>query len=225
MFSILFTKTIVYGSRTGSQNDRVCSRESSIQDLKLVRRLSFVINANENPEFDHVVLVDGNDNPLGIKEKLRAHEDGGSLHRAFSIFVLNDKHEILVQQRAMSKYLCPGLWSNSCCSHPRDGREVSGEARERLSTELGFSTELEHIGTCTYKEPASDGLTEWELDHLFVGKYSENFALNPSEVESVRWSSLEALQNDLAKRPATFTPWLPHILPKFAVWFAESIDK
>lgn len=181
--------------------------------------------ANANLKYDHVVLVDRNDTPLGIEEKLRAHENGGSLHRAFSIFVLNDKHEILVQQRAKSKYHCPGLWSNSCCSHPRDGREVSEEARERLSAELGFSTKLEHIGTCTYKEPMSNGLTEWELDHLFVGRYSENIALNPAEVESVRWSSLGALQKDLAEHPAAFTPWLPHILPEFAAWYAERFGR
>lgn len=180
-------------------------------------------DANTNIEFDHVVLVDRNDNPLGIEEKLRAHEDGGSLHRAFSIFILNEKDEILVQQRAVSKYHCPGLWSNSCCSHPRDGRKVSEEARERLSAELGFSTELEHIGTCTYKEAVSSGLTEWELDHLFVGRYSENIVPNPVEVESVRWSSLEVLQKELAQRPAVFTPWLPHILPKFEAWYAGSI--
>lgn len=182
-----------------------------------------MIDIESNSEFDHVVLVDPDDNPLGVEAKLRAHENGGTLHRAFSIFILNADNEVLLQRRALSKYHCAGLWSNSCCSHPRSGRQIPEEARERLMAELGFTTELEHIGTRTYKEQLPNGLVEWELDHLFVGRHFSNTRPNPEEVESIRWVGLDSLQKELAVNPSAFTPWLPHILPTFIDWCSENI--
>lgn len=168
--------------------------------------------------FDHVVLVDENDNPLGVADKLRAHTGGGSLHRAFSVFILNEHQEILLQRRAHSKYHCGGLWSNSCCSHPRHGRDVVTDARTRLSVELGFSTGLELIGTALYKEEVNEHLTEWELDYLYVGTYLDEIHPNPAEVDAIRWCNLRELKKGLDENPTAYTPWLPHILPVFTDW-------
>jgi isopentenyl-diphosphate delta-isomerase len=179
-------------------------------------------DSNEAGDFDHVVLVDQHDNPLGTEEKLRAHAAGGRLHRAFSVFILNPQREILLQRRAGVKYHCAGLWSNSCCSHPRAEREVVAEARIRLRAELGFTTDLEPIGQCTYKVSVDNGQTEWELDHLFVGDYDGAINPDPQEVDSVRWCRLGDLEKELADNPAAFTPWLPHILPHFANWYRSN---
>ena len=172
----------------------------------------------EEENFDHVVLVDPDDSPVGTLEKHLAHADGGILHRAFSVFILNDRGELLLQRRANAKYHCAGLWSNSCCSHPREGKDVADDARTRLQVELGFSTDLEFIGHCTYKVAVNPGLTEWELDHLYVGNYFGEMRLNPAEVDSIRWCRIDTLQNELLDQPDQFTPWLPHILPAFADW-------
>jgi len=175
----------------------------------------------EENNFDHVVLVDSDDNAIGTLEKFRAHTDGGSLHRAFSVFILNNRGELLLQQRANKKYHCAGLWSNSCCSHPRNGRDVSDDARTRLQVELGFSTDLDFVGSCTYKVAVNNDLTEWELDHLYVGTHVGEIRPNPAEVESVRWCHVDELQNELLNKPELFTPWLPHILPVFTDWLSR----
>lgn len=176
-------------------------------------------------EFDQVVLVDEFDNPLGVKNKQLAHEQGGFLHRAFSILIFNTDDELLLQRRARSKYHCAGLWSNSCCSHPREGRSVISEARLRLEIELGFSTELEPFGTCIYKEKLGNEMTEWELDHIFVGRYSGDILPNPIEVESICWIGLNELERDIASSPEKYTPWFPHVLTQFSIWQDTAVDR
>ena len=174
---------------------------------------------------NQVVLVDEEDIPQGACAKLDAHKNGGALHRAFSIFILNEECKILLQQRAHSKYHCPGLWSNSCCSHPHPGKVVLEEAVSRLQFELGFTTDLFHIGTCIYRVSVDNGLTEWELDHIFVGDFSGKVSPNSEEVAEVRWIALVELQDTLVSNLSAFTPWLPYILPTFTDWFINKQDR
>ncbi|MFC1524701.1 isopentenyl-diphosphate Delta-isomerase [Thermodesulfobacteriota bacterium] len=180
-----------------------------------------VTGAKEHCSDCHVVLVDEKDIPQGSCGKLAAHTNGGVLHRAFSIFIINEENKILLQQRATSKYHCPGLWSNSCCSHPRPDRDVLQEATTRLRCELGFTTDLHHVDTCTYRVPVDNDLTEWEVDHIFVGEFPGTMSPNPEEVADIRWITLEELQGSLASKPSDFTPWLLHILPPFADWLRD----
>ena len=112
-------------------------------------------------EHQLVVLVDSDDNEVGVAEKLEAHRNGGLLHRAFSIFLLNDHCQLLLQRRASGKYHCPGMWSNSCCSHPRPGHDTIAEAGMRLQVEIGVTTEINPIGRVSYRLPLDNGLTEW----------------------------------------------------------------
>lgn len=160
-----------------------------------------------------VILVDAFDNEIGIQEKLRAHQDGGQLHRAFSIFVVDERDRLLLQRRAKSKYHCPGLWANSCCSHPQPGRSLPACATQRLQEELGFSTPLQKIGAVRYRLPLGGGLTEWEFDHLFLGSYSGPVTPNPCEVEAYRWVRLAELAQQLRQRAQAYTPWLSQIFP------------
>lgn len=162
---------------------------------------------------DDLILVDKNDTPIGTMPKLLAHQLG-RLHRAFSIFIFNDHGELLIQQRALHKYHSAGQWANSCCSHPKPGEETQKAAQRRLLEELGFTTELEHVGALMYHAPVSGGLTENEYDHLFIGSYNQNITPNTEEVIATRWINLEQLTKEIKMRPDNFTPWLKKILMK-----------
>ena len=167
-----------------------------------------------------VILVDENDRELGIEDKLAAHQGGGKLHRAFSIFILDDEDRILLQRRAKGKYHCPGLWSNSCCSHPQPGMSLLNSARQRLSVELGFTVPLVKLGTVQYRLPMENGLTEWELDHLWLGRYNGPVVPNPDEVENYKWIIFPELEVDRPKNADVFTPWFPEILPSLRDYLA-----
>jgi isopentenyl-diphosphate Delta-isomerase len=160
-----------------------------------------------------VILVDEHDNSLGYQEKLRAHLGEGQLHRAFSIFVLDDRDRLLLQRRASGKYHCPGLWANSCCSHPQPGIPLLKGARLRLQEELGFSTPLEKIGAVRYRLPLARGLTEWEFDHLFLGRYAGRVQPDPAEVQDYKWVRIADLAQDILDHTENYAPWLPRILP------------
>lgn len=147
------------------------------------------------------------DEPVGTAGKLAAHRSG-RLHRAFSIFVLNDEHELLLQRRAASKYHSAGLWSNSCCSHPRPGESVADAARRRLAEEMGFTCELERAGALLYRAKVAADLFEHEYDHLFLGRWSGAPRPDPREVERWRWIDLPSLRRMIANRPQLFTYWL-----------------
>ncbi len=159
---------------------------------------------------DYVILVDEDDKPIGFEEKLRAHEDGGKLHRAFSVFVFNAAGELLLQQRARGKYHFGGRWSNTCCSHPLRGEDdVVAAARARLMHEMGLEAELRPVFAFTYRatDPAS-GLTEHEYDHVLIGRHEGPPRPNDTEVSAWRWLGRDALQCELDAHPGRFTPWL-----------------
>lgn len=162
---------------------------------------------------EFVILVDENDTPIGVEEKMAAHR-AGKLHRAFSIFIFNSQGEVMLQKRASTKYHCPGLWTNTCCSHPRQGESVLLAAHRRLREEMGFDTELKEVFTFTYRVEFDNGLTEHEFDHVVVGKFEGEPVLNPEEVEAWRWVSIEDLEKEIAESPSQFTYWMKDCLPE-----------
>ena len=168
----------------------------------------------ESAEKNYVILVDENDNPIGEMEKIEAHEKG-LLHRAFSVFIYNDRNELMLQQRALSKYHTPGLWTNTCCSHQKVGESNVEAGQRRLMEEMGFSVPLEEKMSFTYKAPFDNGLTEHEYDHILVGHYNEEPNPNPEEVESWKWESLENVQKDIAENPDKYTAWFKIIFEKY----------
>ena len=166
---------------------------------------------------EEVILVNENDVETGVMEKMEAHHKG-ALHRAFSVFVFNDKNEMLLQQRAFSKYHSGGLWTNSCCSHPRPGEETLEAATRRLKEEMGFETALHKIFDFTYKAHFENGLTEHEFDHVFSGHYNGVVHPNPDEVCGFEWLSMDAIGARLEQNPSEFTAWFRIAFPKISEW-------
>lgn len=164
---------------------------------------------------EFVVLVDKNDRKKGLMEKMEAHEKG-LLHRAISVFVFNSKKELCIQQRALSKYHSAGLWTNTCCSHPRDGEDVLEAAHRRLMEEMGMKCDLKKSFDFIYKAQFDNGLTEHELDHVFIGYSDSEPIINLEEVESYKWISLEDLKNDMAENPESYTAWFKIIFKRFS---------
>lgn len=162
-----------------------------------------------------VILVDDQDNELGVEEKIAAHENGGKRHRAFSILIFNDKNELMLQQRALNKYHCGGLWTNTCCSHPRPGEKTEAAAHRRLQEEMGFNCNILEKFSFNYTAPLDHDLTENEHDHVFVGYYNQEPIINKDEVESWKWISMEDLYKDVSKNPNNYTFWFKVILEEF----------
>ena len=158
---------------------------------------------------ERVILVDEADRELGVEEKLAAHRDGGRLHRAFSVFVFDDDGRLLLQRRADGKYHSAGLWSNTCCGHPRPGEEVTEAARRRLFEEMGFDCPLESRFSFEYKAELENGLTEHELDHVLVGRFAGTPSPDPSEVGAWRAASPSDIGTELAESPEAFSAWFP----------------
>lgn len=169
-------------------------------------------------DVQQVILVTEEDMPVGIMEKMEAHEKG-LLHRAFSVFIFNSKGEMLLQRRALNKYHSGGLWTNSCCSHPRPGEEVEEAARRRLSEEMGFEASLEKIFDFVYKADFDNGLTEHEFDHVFAGEYEGPIDFNPHEVMDYCYKNLEEVRIDLAGQPQRFTAWFRLAFTKIENWW------
>ena len=161
-----------------------------------------------------VILVDSNDNQIGLMPKMEAHEKG-LLHRAFSVFVFNSTNELLLQQRALDKYHSPGLWTNTCCSHQREGENNITAGKRRLQEEMGFSTDLKEVMSFVYKAPFDNGLTEHEYDHVLIGNYNDSPAPNPNEVADWKWMPLEKVAEDIQKHPEQYTAWFQIIFDKF----------
>jgi len=159
-----------------------------------------------------VILVDKKDNEIGIEEKIKAHRKG-KLHRSFSIFLFNKKGELLLQKRAKSKYHSPGLWSNTCCSHPRPGQNLKKEAKRRLKEEMGIECNLKKVFSFYYKVKVGD-LIEHEFDHVFLGKFEGNPKPNLKEAEDWKWINPEELKRDIKKNPQKYTEWLKIILDR-----------
>lgn len=155
---------------------------------------------------DEVILVDEADNELGTSPKLRAHHEG-VLHRAFSVFLFNSRGELLLQRRAGGKYHSGGLWTNTCCSHPRPGEETAAAARRRLQEEMGLSTPLLPVFAFTYRADLGQGLWEHELDHVFVGRTDQDPLPDPEEVGDWRWASIPEVVDEMHRHPERFTAW------------------
>jgi isopentenyl-diphosphate delta-isomerase len=160
---------------------------------------------------EEVVLVDENDRETGAAGKLAAHESGGSLHRAFSVFVFDARGRLLLQRRAPGKYHFGGLWTNTCCGHPRPGEAVEAAAERRLFEEMGISTALTRVTSFVYEASDPDsGLTEREYDHVLRGIHGDQETdPDPEEVSDWTWVSREELARDLAESPDSYTPWFP----------------
>lgn len=163
---------------------------------------------------EKVILVDENDNQLGLMPKMEAHEKA-LLHRAFSVFIFNKKNELMLQQRALHKYHSPGLWTNTCCSHQREGEQNIEAGKRRLEEEMGFVTDLNETTSFIYKAPFDNGLTEHELDHIMVGYFEDNPNINPDEVADWKWMPLEDVKTDISNHPELYTAWFKIIFEKF----------
>lgn len=165
---------------------------------------------------ERVVLVDEDGNEVGVEEKIKAHKEG-KLHRAFSIFIFNSRGELLLQKRARDKYHSGGLWSNTCCSHPKPGESLEHAAHRRLREEMGFDCDLKEAFHFIYKANLNNGFTEWELDHVFIGRYDGEVKPNPNEVEDWRWININDLEDDIKRNPNKYTVW-------FKIAFNRVID-
>ncbi|WMI65890.1 isopentenyl-diphosphate Delta-isomerase [Aestuariibaculum sp. YM273] len=163
---------------------------------------------------EQVILVNENDEPIGLMPKMEAHEKA-LLHRAFSVFIFNDKKELMIQQRAAHKYHSPLLWTNTCCSHQRQGESNIEAGKRRLQEEMGFVAELKETTSFIYKAPFDNGLTEHEFDHIMVGYFNDEPNINPDEVADWKWMSLEAVKEDIAQQPGIYTEWFKIIFDKF----------
>lgn len=163
---------------------------------------------------ENVILVNDKDEQIGLMPKMEAHQKG-VLHRAFSVFIFNKKDELMLQQRAHSKYHSPGLWTNTCCSHQREGESNIQAGKRRLQEEMGFITDLRDTISFIYKAPFDNGLTEYELDHILVGKYNEDPILNPEEAAAFKWMNLEDVKRDMEVNPQLYTAWFKIIFDKY----------
>ncbi|MGK0252824.1 MAG: isopentenyl-diphosphate delta-isomerase [Mariniflexile sp.] len=161
-----------------------------------------------------VILVNENNEQIGTMPKLEAHEKA-VLHRAFSVFIFNDKNELMLQQRAALKYHSALLWTNTCCSHQLVGETNIQAGKRRLNEEMGFVVELEESISFIYKAPFDNGLTEHEYDHVLIGKYNGIPMINQDEVANWKWMSLEVVKNDMLEQPELYTEWFKIIFDKF----------
>ena len=163
---------------------------------------------------ERVILVNEKDEKIGLMPKMEAHEKA-VLHRAFSVFIFNSKNELMLQQRAAHKYHSPLLWTNTCCSHQRDGESNIEAGTRRLKEEMGFTTPLKEVTSFIYKAPFDNGLTEHEFDHVMLGYYENRPTINRKEVESWKWMPLETVKEDIAIQPELYTAWFKIIFDKF----------
>jgi isopentenyl-diphosphate delta-isomerase len=157
-----------------------------------------------------VILVDNNDNAVGTMEKIEAHRLG-MLHRAVSVFIIDQKQKWILQKRAYDKYHSMGLWTNTCCTHPFPGESNLDAARRRLKEEMGISCNLEELFTFAYKEKLDNELIENEFDHVFVGISEDDPVINISEVDDWERISFDELHLDIQNNPGSYTYWFKEI--------------
>ncbi|MCW3464677.1 isopentenyl-diphosphate Delta-isomerase [Chitinophaga nivalis] len=170
-----------------------------------------------------VILVNELDEAVGAMEKMEAHLKG-ILHRAFSVFIVNDAGEMLLQQRALDKYHSGGLWTNACCSHPSPGETTVAAAHRRLQEEMGFDCELREIFSFTYKTVFDNGLTEHEYDHVFLGTYNSAIIPDRTEVHDYRYIPAGLIPDLIAKDPTRFTSWFQRALPMVLPYLRTKSD-
>jgi len=160
---------------------------------------------------DQVILVDEHDNELGLMEKMEAHRKG-TLHRAFSVLLYNSKGEVLLQKRSSNKYHSAGLWTNTCCSHPKPSEKMKEAVMRRLKEEMGIDTQPEYAYKFLYKVELDNDLIEHELDHVYVGLFNQEPITNSHEVENWRFASLAEIKEDIQKNPKAYTHWFKLIV-------------
>ncbi|MGC8478519.1 MAG: isopentenyl-diphosphate Delta-isomerase [Candidatus Micrarchaeia archaeon] len=165
-----------------------------------------------------VVLVDENDREIGLEDKLKAHQNGGKLHRAISVFIFNDKGKLMMQQRALTKYHGAGLWSSTTCSHPFPGEKPIDAAHRRLKEEMGFDCDLKELCSFIYKAEMENGLTEHEYDHYFVGVYNGRPKINKEEANDWKWMSIKEINEQIVKNNKQFTAF-------FLAFYKRVIDE
>lgn len=172
---------------------------------------------------EQVILVDENDNPVGLAEKMDAHKKG-LLHRAFSVFIFNSKGEMMLQQRALGKYHSGGLWTNACCSHPASGEEITDTIYRRLKEEMGFATAVGKIFHFIYRAEFDNGLTEYEVDHVFAGEYDGLVNFNRDEVMDYCYKDMESIGQSLKDHPEKYTVWFSLAFPKISAWWNQQYN-
>ncbi len=155
---------------------------------------------------ENVVLVDKNDNQIGLMPKMEAHLKG-ILHRAFSVFLFNSQNQISLQKRSANKYHSGGLWTNTCCSHPRDGENIIDAGKRRLFEEMGINTDLKVAFNFIYKAELENGLIEHEYDHVLIGEFNDSPILNKNEAEDWKWISIEEVRKDIIENEKDYTVW------------------
>lgn len=170
-----------------------------------------------------VVLVNENDEPIGLMEKMEAHQKG-LLHRAFSVFIFDKKGNMLLQQRAADKYHGAHLWTNACCSHPFPDEKVEDAAKRRLKEELGFTTHLHAIFSFTYHAKVENDLIEREFDHVFAGEYEDNIYPNPNEVADYAYKPIAVIKKEIETHPEKFTSWFKIAFPRIEEWWREKYE-
>lgn len=170
-----------------------------------------------------IVLVDEKDQPLGTMEKMEVHQKA-LLHRAFSIFIYNEKGEMLLHKRADKKYHSPGLWTNACCSHPKPGEDTLAAAETRLQEEMGFHVSLKKAFDFIYKTPFDNGLTEHEFDHVFIGIYNGDITPNTEEVSDYCFKSIEEIKNSVESHPQKYTEWFKIAFPKMVTYLQAATN-
>ena len=171
---------------------------------------------------EYVILVDENDQQTGLMEKMEAHEKG-LLHRAFSVFVFNDQNQLLLHQRAAEKYHSGGLWTNTCCSHPREQESITDAGKRRLQEEMGFTCAVEPVFSFIYKADLDGGMIEHELDHVLIGRYNAAPVPNPAEVMDWKYVDLEEIVEDLSSYPEKYTAWFRIVFDKVKEHFLKEV--
>lgn len=175
---------------------------------------------------EKIAIVNKNDRILGYKDKLKCHLGEGILHRAFSVFVFDDKNRLLIQQRSNKKPLWPLYWSNTCCSHPREGESYQKAAERRLKEELGFTCPLKLLAKFQYQAKYKNIGSEKEICAILVGRYKKGDKIrsDPNEVADWRWFDFKKLQRDIAKNPERYSPWFKIAIKRFRKYFEKYGD-
>jgi isopentenyl-diphosphate delta-isomerase len=170
---------------------------------------------------EQVILVDKEDCEIGVMEKMEAHKQS-ILHRAFSIFLFNPQGKILLQQRALTKYHSAGLWTNTCCSHPRPGETLENAVARRLMEEMGITTKVSKAFDFIYQAELPDNLNEYEFDHVFIGNYDDEVRPNHLEVANFVYQSIEEVEANLQSHPEKYTVWFKIAFPKVVAWYQSN---
>jgi isopentenyl-diphosphate delta-isomerase len=170
---------------------------------------------------EQVILVDKDDCEIGLMEKMEAHKQS-VLHRAFSVFLFNPQGKMLLQQRALTKYHSAGLWTNTCCSHPRPGETLENAVSRRLIEEMGITTKVFKAFDFIYQAELPDNLNEYEFDHVFIGNYDADVRPNHLEVANFVYQSIEEVAANLQSYPEKYTVWFKIAFPKVVEWYQSN---